>query len=188
MSTIRSPLAGLACLLVLAAPAAANEALCDSVDALIVSGQQDVSWEDLFMPRNGKLRNDNIYPAKPLLGLFSKCTVQDKVDDAGRTSSVLTCGMNESDVGPITQESRAAFGQNEFARFHDISSCLAAREHWSSYGHVGNGNFRAFLKAEGKTRPEDAIGADMSVMQYGEPPLYNAHLQFTLTTEPREAQ
>ena len=96
--------------------------------------------------------------------------------------------MNESDVGPITQESRAAFGQNEFARFFEISNCLAAKENWSSYGHVGNGNFRAFLKAEGKTRPKDGIGADMSVMQYGEPPLYNAHLQFTLTTEPREAQ
>lgn len=188
MLAIRYPLAGLTCLLAFAAPAFAEGALCDSVDALIVSGQQDVSWKDLFEPSNGALRNDNIYPAEPLLGLFSKCSIEDKVDATGRTSSVLTCGMNESDVGPITQESRAAFGQNEFARFHEISNCLAAKDHWSSYGHVGNGNFRAFLKAEGRKRPEDAIGADMSVMQYGEPPLYNAYLQFTLTTEPREAQ
>ena len=187
MLSIRNTFASLAAACLIALPAAADDALCQEVDALVLSGQQKVSWEDLFKPRPNELRNDNIYPTEPLLGLFRKCTIIDTVDNVGRPSTTLSCTLTEAEApNVVTQESRAAFMANEFTRFHAISECLSAKENWSSYGHVGQGNFNAFLKKEGETKIEDAISAQMTVMQFGGPPLYNASLTFNLVTAPRD--
>lgn len=186
MRPLRLVFASLAAAAAPGAPAASADELCDAVDALILSGQQDVSWEDLFKPRPNELRNDNVYPASPLLGLFTKCTLVDEVDGVDRSNTTLTCTLLESDGTMVTEDSRAAFVANEFARFQAIGACIAAKDGWGSYGNVLQGNFNAFLKTEAQTRLEDAISAELGGLQLGAPPLYRVQLRMQLRTTPRD--
>jgi hypothetical protein len=186
MRPLRLALAGLAATSALNAPAASADELCDAVDALILSGQQDVSWEDLFKPRPNELRNDNVYPASPLLGLFTVCNVKDDVDAVERSNTVLYCYADETDGTTVTEASRAEFIANEFARFQAISACIAAKPGWGSYGNAAEGRFNAFLESEAQTRLEDAMSAEMAAVQLGIPPLYRVRLSLQLRTTPRD--
>ncbi|MEQ9505728.1 MAG: hypothetical protein RLO80_05620 [Hyphomonas sp.] len=187
MHPIRLFLASLAFTAVLAAPAALADDLCDKVDALILSGQQDVSFADVFQPRPNELRNDNVYSGDALLGLFSKCTVIDEIDKVGRGSTVLSCSVTEAEDGVVTEESRKAFVANEFVRHQAISACIAAKEGWGSYGDLATGgSFNAFLETEAQTRLEDAISAELGVVPMGSAPLYRVMLMMNLRTTPRD--
>lgn len=186
MPPLRLALVSLVSVAALGAPAASADELCDAVDALILSGQQDVSWEAVFKPRPGELRNDNVYSGNALLGLFTKCTVVDEVDDVERSNTTLTCILTENDGTMVTEDSRTAFVANEFARFQAIGACIAAKDGWESYGNVLQGNFNAFLKTEAQTRLEDAISAELGGLQLGAPPLYRVQLRMQLRTTPRD--
>jgi hypothetical protein len=187
MHPIRFTLASLACVAGLGAPAALADDLCDKVDALILSGQQDVSFADVFKPRPNELRNDNVYSGDALLGLFTKCTVIDEIDKVGRGNTVLSCSVTEAEDGVVTEESRKAFVANEFVRHQAISACIAAKEGWGSYGDLATGgSFNAFLETEAQTRLEDAISAELGVVPMGSAPLYRVMLMMNLRTTPRD--
>jgi hypothetical protein len=187
MHPIRLALTSLAFTAALGIPTASADALCDKVDALILSGQQDVSFADVFKPRPNELRNDNVYSGDALLGLFTKCTVTDQIDKVGRGNTTLSCALTEGETGMVTEESRKAFVANEFARFQAISACIAAKEGWGSYGNLAEGRpFNAFLQTEAQTRLEDAISAELGIVQMGVPPLYRVHLMMNLRTTPRD--
>ena len=186
MSPIRFALSSLACAAVLIGSSASAEDLCAKVDALILSGQQDVSFADVFKPRPGELRNDNVYTGEALLGLFTKCTVQDMIDDVGRGNTTLNCTLDESENARVTEASRITFVANEFARFQQIAACIKAKEGWVSYGALEQGKFNAFIETEAQTRLEDAISAEMLIMQFGVPPLYSVTLLMNLRTTPRD--
>ncbi len=187
MHPIPLALASLACAALLGAPAAQADELCDAVDKLILSGQQDVSFADVFKPRPNELRNDNVYQGYALLGLFTKCTVIDQVDNVGRGNTTLSCALTEAETSMVTEESRKAFVANEFARFQAITACIAAKEGWGSYGNLAaGGSFNAFLETEAQTRLEDAISADLGIVQMGVAPLYRVHLMMNIRTTPRD--
>ena len=187
MHPIRLFLASLACTAALGAPAALADDLCDKVDALILSGQQDVSFADVFKPRPNELRNDNVYSGDALLGLFTKCTVIDQIDKVGRGNTTLSCVLEEAEGETVTEESRKAYVANEFARFQAISACIAAKEGWGSYGKLAEGRpFNAFLETEAQTRLEDAISAELGIVQMGVAPLYRVELMMNLRTTPRD--
>jgi hypothetical protein len=48
------------------------------------------------------------------------------------------------------------------------------------------GKFNAFIETEAQTRLEDAISAEMLIMQFGVPPLYSVTLLMNLRTTPRD--
>lgn len=187
MHPIRLAFASFACAAALGTPAALADDLCDKVDALILSGQQDVSFADVFKPRPNELRNDNVYSGDALLGLFTKCTVIDQIDDVGRGNTTLSCSLTEAEDGVVTEESRKAFVDNEFARFQAITTCIEAKEGWGSYGNLATGGrFNAFLETEAQTRLEDAISANLGIVQMGVAPLFRVHLMMNLRTTPRD--
>jgi hypothetical protein len=186
MHPIRFTLASLACVAGLGAPAALADELCDKVDALILSGQQDVSFADVSEPRPNALRNDEIRSGDALLGLFTKCTLVDEVDNAGRNNSTLTCSVTENNGEPVTEASRAGFIANELGHFEDISVCIAAKDGWFMYGDVSEGKFESNLNDWAETRPEDGINAELSVLQIEDTPLVNAQLVMQLWTNPRD--
>lgn len=187
MHLIHLALAGLAWAALLGAPTAQADELCDAVDQLILSGQQDVSFADVFKPRPNELRNDNVYQGYALLGLFKKCTVIDQIDKVGRGNTTLSCALTEAEIGMVTEESRKAFVANEFVRFQAIAACIADKEGWGSYGNLASGgSFNAFFKTEAQTRLEDAISAELGIVQMGVAPLYRVHLMMTIRTTPRD--
>ena len=186
MHPIRLALASLACAAALGAPIARADDLCDSVEKLILSAQQDVSFADVFKPRPNEQRRDNVYQGYAMLDLFTKCTVTDQIDDVERGNAILSCSIVEADGGIVTEESRKAFVANEFARFQGIAACIGAKDGWTSYGEVTSGSFNAFVPTEAQTRLEDAMSAELGMIQVGVERLYRVQLVMTLRTTPRD--
>ncbi|MEQ9505729.1 MAG: hypothetical protein RLO80_05625 [Hyphomonas sp.] len=183
MHPIRLAFASFACAAALGTQAALANDLCDKVDALIISGQHIVPFNTIVPPRPDDPRNDTVQSGDALLGLFSQCTLVDSFDDAFRLSSSLTCTLIENDGEPVTEASRADFLADELARLEEISVCLAMKDGWSMYGDVMEGEFTAYLNDWAEVRPEDAIGAELSVLQLEETPLVNAQLRMELQTD-----
>ena len=184
MHSIRLTLAGFACAAAFGTPAALAEGVCAQVDALIFSGQHIVPFNTIVPPRPDDPRNDTVQSGDALLGLFSQCTLVDSFDDAFRLSSTLVCTLVENGGEPVTEASRADFLADELARFEEISICLAMKDGWSMYGDVMEGEFTAYLNEWAEVRPEDAIGAELSVLQLEETPLVNTQLRMELQTNP----
>jgi hypothetical protein len=168
----------------LTAPVFADDA-CPKLDALIASGQQDISWENLLKPRPNILRNSGFKNAHKVLTPFNSCRITDNVDDVERPNAFLHCSIMENGQEKVTQETRDAFIANEYAEFTELIECISAKDDWRFYA-ANPTTMTGSLKSEAHTRLEDAIGITFKIEQFGFAPLYRMNLTMELRTVPRD--